>query len=428
MNPVQSSEEPLCPKPHSVLYRCLAAGIKIIVSAAIIAAAVCVYRYQIRTSPQAHRKKPPTRAKLVEVIPVTREDCATIVTAMGTITPAQEVTLHTQVSGQIIKLSSQLIPGAIVNAEQMLIAIDPRDYEIAVQQRKNDLVKATEYLKIEQGNQVIAKQEYELLGEVVAEQDRELMLRRPQLESALSAVESAASALLKAQLDLSRCEISAPFNAIIRRKHVDIGAAVTANTTLVTLTGTDQAWIEVMVRTDQLKWLDIPERNGDSGSEVTIRYDKVWGPDKYRKGKVLRLGAELETQALWARLLAAVEDPFCLKPENQNLPQLLMGTYVRTDIQGRALKNVCPVNRSYLRDNDTVWIMDNDNKLEIRKVQIAFRQSDRVFIDQGLTDKELLVVTDLAAPVAGMPLRTGDTQEQKTQEDAQTPAKEGAAP
>lgn len=427
MNPSQSSDESSLPKVHSMLYRCLAVGIKIIISAAIIAAAVWVYRYQILTSPKAPRMKPPLQAKLVEVVSIGKEDCTTIVTAMGTITPAQEVSIRPQVSGQIIKLSPQLIPGGIAPAEQILAQIDPRDYKFAVQQRKSDLAKAVEYLKIEEGKQLVAKQEYELLGEVVTQEDRELMLRKPQIESALAGVESASSALQKAELDLSRCEISVPFNAIVRQKHVDLGAAVNTNTILVTVTGTDQAWIEVMVRTDQLKWLDIPQRNGDSGSEVTIRYDKIWGPSKYRKGKILRLGSELETQALWARLLVTVEDPFCLKPENQNLPQLLMGTYVRTEIQGRNLPDVFPVNRSYLRDDDTVWIMGSDNKLEIRKVQIAFRQSDRVFIDQGLADGELLVVTDLSAPISGMPLRTDDTQEQKTQDDAHNPVNEGAA-
>ena len=69
--------------------------------------------------------------------------------------------------------------------------------------------------------------------------------------------------------------------------------------------------------------------------------------------------------------------------------------------------------------------MSSDNKLEIRKVQIAFRQSDRVFIDQGLADGELLVVTDLSAPIPDMSLRTSEMNEQKTQDDA---AKQGATP
>ena len=426
MNPVQSSEETLRPNPHSLSYRLLAALTKVIISALIIAAAVWLYRYQLRTSPQAKRTKPPTRAKLVEIMPVTRVNYTTVVTAMGTITPAQEVIIRPQVIGQIVELSPLIIPGGFVNADDMIVTIDTRDYEIAVQQRKSGVAKAEEYLKIEHGNQVIAKQEYDLLGEIVTEQDSELMLRKPQLESAIAAVDSAKSALTKAQLDLSRCEIKSPFNAVVRQKHVDVGAAVTGNSTIATLTGTDKAWVEVMVRSDQLKWLTIPETNGETGSEVTIRYDKVWGVDKFRVGKVLRLGVELETQALWAKLLVEIEDPFCLKPENKELPRLLVGTYVRCDIQGSTLKGVYPVNRSHLRDNDTVWIMTGDNKLEIRKVNIILGQSDKVYIDQGLKEGERLLMTDLSAPVASMPLRTAQMKEEIPAKKAMVPsAKEG---
>jgi len=386
------------------------AGAKILLSAVIIIGSVAAYRYQMDTSPRAGRKKPPLQARLVQVLPVGAESCTTTVSADGIVMPAQEVTLRPQVTGQITELYANLVPGDIVQAGQKLMAIDKRDYEILVRQRQYEVARTVKDLKVEQGNQEIARQEYALLGEAIREEDRELVLREPQLASARAAQESAEAALEKARLDLARCDISAPFNAVIQDKHVDLGATVSLSSDLVTVIGTDEAWVEVKVPLDQLKWLTIPRQNGDCGSPVKIYNTLAWGAERFRTGKVLCLIGELETQGRLARLLVAVEDPFCLKPENTGLPQLLMGSYVRAEIHGRTLESVFPIESSHLRDDNTVWIIDSEDRLEIRPVNVIFREPDRVYVDGGLTEGEQLVVTDIAAPVAGMPLRVADNE------------------
>jgi RND family efflux transporter MFP subunit len=399
----------------------IGASLKIVLSVLIVTGAVVVYRHQINTSPRAGRKKPPRQAKLVQVIPLRKDNCTTMVKGNGLVEPAQQVTLHPQVIGKIVEVSPDVVPGGYVQTGQKLMAIDHRDYEIQVRQRQSEVAKAVKDLKVEQGNQAVAKQEYEILDEVITDEDRELVLREPQLLSALAAHESAEAALEKARLDLVRCDINAPFNAVIQQKHTDLGASVSTNSQLVTLIGTDEAWIEAKVFTNQLKWLDIPKRNGDLGANVTIRNTGVWGEDRFRTGRVICLLGELETQGRLARLLVTVDDPFCLKPQNHNLPQLLMGSYISAEIEGRNLSDVFPIQRSHLRDNDTVWIMDDSGQLEIRKIRIVYRGPERVYATEGLTVDEKLVVTDIAAPVAGMPLRVDGIEEQGEQQNLQMP-------
>jgi RND family efflux transporter MFP subunit len=408
------------------MLRFFAGGIaKILLSALILVGAIAAYRYQIKTSPRAGRKKPPSQAKLVQVIPVRKADCTTTVTGDGIVMPAQQVVLRPQVTGQLVEISDDVIPGGIVQAGQKLMAIDHRDYEIIVRQRQYDIAKAVKDLKVEQGNQAIAQQEYEILGEVITEEDRELVLREPQLASAQAAEESAKASLQKAQLDLTRCDVIAPFNAVIQEKLVDLGATVSVNTNLVSLIGTDEVWIEVKVWIDKLKWLTIPRRNGDPGSKVKIYNTRAWGADRFRMGRVVCLLGELETQGRLARVLVAIDDPFCLKPENRDLPQLLMGSYVSAEIQGRTLTSVFPVKWSHLRgENNKVWIMDDEGKLEIRPVQVVFRDGDQVYITEGLTENENLVVTDIAAPVEGIPLRIAPVEAQSFASD-QAPDQNG---
>ena len=425
MSKTKSTEENVRKKPHRKL-RILAGGAaKILLSVLILVGAIAAYRYQIKTSPRVGRKKPPLQAKLVQVIPVRKADSTTTVTGDGVVMPAQQVMLRPQVTGQLMEISADVVPGGIVQAGQKLMAVDHQDYEILVRQRQYDVARAVKDLKLEQGSQAIARQEYDLLGEMISEEDRELVLREPQLASAQAAEESAKAALEKAQLDLTRCDIVAPFNAIIQDKHVDLGATVSVNTNLVTLIGTDEAWIEVKVSIDKLKWLTIPRQNGDPGSSVKIYNILVWGPDRFRTGRVVCLLGELETQGRLARLLVAVDDPFCLKPENRHLPQLLMSLYVSAEIQGRTLNSVFPVKWSHLRgENNKVWLMDDESQLEIRPVQVVFRDGDQVYVTEGLTEGENLVVTDIAAPVEGMPLRIAPIEEQTLASD-QAPGQKG---
>jgi RND family efflux transporter MFP subunit len=399
-------------------------GLKLLLSVLIVTGAVAIYRHQINTSPRAGRMKPPRQAKLVQVIPVLKEGCTTTVKGNGLVMPAQQVTLHPQVIGKIVEVSPDVVPGGYVHAGQKLMVIDHQDYEIQVRQRQSEVARAVKDLKVEQGNQAVAKQEYKILDEVITDEDRELVLREPQLLSAQAARESAQAALEKAKLDLARCDIVAPFNAVIQQKHTDLGASVTTNSQLVTLIGTDEAWIEAKVFANQLKWLDIPKRNGDSGANVTIHNNGVWGEDRFRTGRVLCLLGEVETQGRLARLLVTVDDPFCLKPQNHNLPHLLMDSYISAEIGGRTLSDVFPIKRSHLRDNDTVWIMDDDGLLEIRQVQIVFRGPDRVYVNEGLAENEKLVVTDIAAPVAGMPLRVDGVEDQGEQLSPETTKEE----
>ena len=132
----------------------------------------------------------------------------------------------------------------------------------------------------------------------------------------------------------------------------------------------------------------------------------AWGEEAWREGRVIRLAGDLNREGRMARLIVEVDDPFTLKSENNGKPVLLMNSYVSVEIEGRELQQVASIARTHLHDGDRLWIMGADDTLEIRKVDIAFRGHEQVLVTAGITAGERLVVTDLAAPVAGMPLRS----------------------
>jgi RND family efflux transporter MFP subunit len=404
MNTEQKGNQPQRPTDANTLTKSkLRMMMNFLIPIVIVAAAALFFKYQMDTRPKASRTPPTKQAKLVEVVPLQRTNEIAVIPLMGKVIPSRQITLGPEVTGVINVIDPVVVPGGVIQKGQTLFKIDSRDYETIVKQRQGNVAQAMLSLKLESGNQAIAQQEYEMLEEVIEEQDTELLLRKPHLQQTQANFDAAQAMLEQAQLNVRRCTIKVPFNAIIEEKYIDIGGRVSPSSSLVSITGIDEYWIEVPVPENQLRWIQIPRNENQTGSPVKI-YNSSWKDDQFRKGNVIRLLGQLEEQARRAQLLVSVKDPLCLQ-DNFSLPKLLIGSYVRVHIEGIQLSDVFQIKREYLRDGEFVFIMNAENKLEIRPVEIIFRGDDIVYIKNGLAEGECLIITDLSAPVEGMDLR-----------------------
>lgn len=359
----------------------------------------------LETGPQAKPKPKARNATLVDVRPIVFGPQKTAISAMGTVKPSLEVNLKPQVSGEITEVAGNFLPGGHFRRGETLLKIDPTDYRLAVRQLASDVARVGSELQMEQGNQLVARKEYELLGETVSEEEKALMLRQPQLDTLHASLEAAQARLEQARIDLKRTEIAAPFNAMVQSREVNIGTRVSEGTALAMLIGTDVYWVEVSVPVSQLRWIKIPQAEGEEGSPVRVYDQAAWGSEAFREGKVIRLAAALEEQGRMARLLVEVPDPLALQPKNAGRPKMLIDSYVRVEIEGRDLPSAAVIDRELIRDGDTLWIMDKEGRLDIRAIDIAFRGRDYVLVTAGVADGERLVVSALSTPVPGMPLR-----------------------
>jgi RND family efflux transporter MFP subunit len=398
MNPDSSVE---APPRRSLLWRALRFVVRVVLPVLVLAAGGWAAKQLLESGPSAKRRPPTRRARLVEVVRARRGDHSTSVQAMGVVRPAREVVVKARVEGEVLEAAGPFVPGARLAEDALILRLDARDYELTVRQRESELAKARADLAVERGNQVIAQRESDLLGEESKDEDRALLLRKPQLAIAEAAVKKAEAALDDARLDVQRTIIRAPFNAVVRERMVDLGAQVTPGTELVRLVGTDEYWVEVSIPVDQLRWIEIPAAAGERGAAVTISDESAWGSQRRRSGHVLCLLSDLEAEGRMARLLVSVGDPLADPP-------MLLDAYVRVAIEGRNLEGVVDVDRRLLRDGDRVWVMNEQSRLEIRPVEIAFRERDRVFVSSGIEDGERLVASDLSSVVEGMPLRLAE--------------------
>jgi len=371
----------------------------------ILAGAVVAMIWMMETGPKAKPRPKARNATLVEVRTVHSGTRQTLVHAMGTVMPSRQVQLMPQVSGEVIALGPHLVPGGFFRAGEEVLRIDPTDYRIAVQQLASEVAQVEAEIQLEQGKQLVARKEYELLGESVSEEEKALMLRQPQLDTLKASLEAARGRLEQARVDLGRTQIDAPFNAVVQSRDINVGSRVTPSVPLATLAGTDAFWIEISVPVSQLRWIRLPGPQGEKGSVVRVYDEAAWGGEAYRLGHVIRLAAAVEPEGRMARMLVEVDDPLAREKGQAGKPILLIGAYVRVEIEGRHLDNVIALPRDLVREGDRAWVMSGDGRLEIRPLDILFRGRDEVLVNGGVSDGERLVVTDLSAPVEGMQLR-----------------------
>jgi RND family efflux transporter MFP subunit len=374
----------------------------------IISASVAVWMMQ--SGPKAKPRTKTRNAVLVDVRPIELGPQTTTVRVMGTVKPQREVALKPRVSGEIIKVGDKLIPGGRFNKGEELLAIDPIDYQLVVRQLASEVARVESDTQVELGRQRVALKEYELLGESVSEVEKTLMLREPQLENNRALLEGTRARLEQAQLDLKRTSVRSPFNAVVMSREVNLGTRVSPSTTLATLVGSDSYWVEAPIPASQLQWISISQEDNDSDSPVRI-YDSVaWGPNRSRSGQLVGLTAMVEENGRMAKLLAEIPDPLSLQPTSSEQPKLLLGSYVRVEIEGKLLSKAAAIERDLIHNGDQLWIMDEEDRLDIRTVEIAFRGRGQVLVTGGVNHGERLITTNLPSPVQGMTLRLKEAE------------------
>lgn len=347
-------------------------------------------------------------AMLVDVILPQSGDFRPVIQALGAVTPMREVSVRSQVAGEVIEVSDQLEPGGFVRAGDMLLRIEGADYRNTLLQRQSELLQAEAELELEQGRQIQAEREYrELKSDRSASytsQNQALVLRQPQLRSAEAQVAAARAAEAQARLSLERTVLRAPFDAQVISRAMNLGSQVSVGETLAELVGVESYWVEATVPLDRLQWMVFSSGGPDGGSPVRITHRSAWGQDQYREGWLDRLVGELEGGTRLARVLVRVDDPLAQLPGHADQPSLIIGAFVETQIQGREITGALKLPRELIRRDDTVWLM-REEVLAIQPVDIVFEDSNFAYIDGGLKADDKVITTNLATVKEGIRLR-----------------------
>ncbi len=365
-----------------------------------IAAKVLIDSYKEPT-PEPLTVEPP----LVRVIPAKFESQTLVVATEGTVAPRSEAQLIPEVSGKVVEISPSFVPGGFFAEEEVLLRIDPREYELAIPQARA-VVEQARLRLAEEGQQAeISRKEWAELGE--GEPSR-FLFREPQIAAAKASLAAAEAALEQAEQNLERTTLRAPFAGRVRSKQVDLGQFVQRGTHLGQVYPADVAEIRLPVPNAELQYCSLPLGFADANSAVPgpkVRLTARFGGKDYTwDGQIVRTEAEIDARTRMINAIAQVRDPYGQRAGSGH-PPLAVGLFVRAEIQGKRVRDMVRMPRSVLRGIDTVYVVDRDGTLHFRTVDVFRRERDTAWIRSGIEPGEQVCISPLEAAVDGMSVR-----------------------
>lgn len=367
----------------------------------IIVLAVGIAFVLIENPPKSEKKEHIEQPTTITTQSFQSGNHAATVDAMGQVKAALQTELKPQVTGQIISITDEFVPGGFVKKDQIILEIDPSNYEIDLQSKKAALAQAQAAYDLERGQQAIARDELKILEQTTGKKlkNTELALRKPQMALAKADLDAAKSALELAELNLERTKIKAPFDGIITMRHVNIGDFVSTQTTLATLAGIKEYWVEISVASEELRWLELPSGN-NKGSKALIT-------DRHNirrfEGNLYKIIGRLNPQSRLAEILVSLPGPVNESGKIELDKALLLNDFVNIKLEGNKIP--CTLFPSiYLRQKNTLWVF-KDGKLHIQPVSIAFRTEENACITKGIDEKDEIITSNITNPIEGMALQ-----------------------
>ncbi|NBB79740.1 MAG: efflux RND transporter periplasmic adaptor subunit [Verrucomicrobia bacterium] len=347
--------------------------------------------------PEAAEAAPERPITSVEVLTVVPESVQLTVRSQGTVLPRTESDLSAEVSGRIIEVADSFRAGGSFRQGDVLVKIDPSDYEAAVAASRAELANAELALAQETALAEQAAADWAALGQG---EPSDLTLRKPQLAQAEAAVESARANLKRAERDLARTELAAPFDGRVLSTSADLGQFISAApaTPVARIFATDRAEVRLPVTAREAERLETRDRR-----RRYITLEKANTPDSPTwTAHFARLEATIDPETRLLYVVAALDAPF--KPTAEHPEPLRRGQFVNAVIEGRALSDTFVLPRYALRGSDTVYVATPQDTLETRRVEIAQSDAEQVIISGGLEPGDRIVLSPIAYYVENMPV------------------------
>jgi len=385
---------------------------KFLLPVLVLVVAVLAARGILESRPEPESR--PERASLqgIEAMRLQASDYPVVIRSRGTVRPTVANTLVSEVTGSVTALSEAFVVGGAFEAGERLVQIDRRDYEITAARVRANLAQARARLAEQAALAEQARLEWRELGR--RGEPSALTLREPQLAAAEADRDAAAAELERAELDLARTAIVAPYAGRVLERTVDPGQFVNRGGSLGRIHSVAAVEVALPLGSRQQTFLALPE----PGREPEVRLEaRVGNRTAAWTGRLVRVeGVDAGTRQL--NVVARVDAPWA-----DAAAPLRVGQYVEARVAGQVLEDVHVIPRSALREGREVLIVDEDGAIRRRDVVVAWSDETEVAVRDGLADGELLVLTALATVVDGTPVRV--TIDGEPLEPAEAPSPNG---
>ncbi len=355
------------------------------------------------TKPEPEKKEPTRVLPTVEVYRVEAEPIRLSVRTQGTVVPKTETVLTAEVSGPIIMVSPNFVDGGFFKKGEVLLQIDPVEYEAALAASEARVAQARLALAQEEALSAQARQDWEDLGRG---EPNDLVLRKPQMLNAKAEIEAAQANLAVAKRNLDKTKIRAPYDGRVRIKMVDIGQAVSARASqLAQVYSVDVAEVRLPVTAEQTAFFELPELYEGERSErynPTVYLSATYGGERHIwEGSLDRTEGVIDTRSRMTYVVAKVDKPYARTNDGAK-PPLKVGLFVEAEIEGNFIPEAFRIPRSTLQDGNLVYVLDQNNRLRAREVSIVKTDSSEAIVGAGLKTGDQICLTPLTFFIDGM--------------------------
>jgi len=366
--------------------------------AAVLAGAYGVATLIRISGPEVDVIAPQPQSTIVRVVTAQAETVQLTVDSQGEVSAENSIDLISELAGKVEEVNPAFVTGGYFSAGDVLVKIDPTDYQLAKIRAEAAVAEAQEELEIERSEAKLAAQGL-------------FPMMEAKVASAQARVQSAKAELAQADVDLARTRVRAPFDGRVLFTQADLGQYVSKGASLARVFSTGRAEIRLPVTDQQLRFLQNPFGSGRDGgglnTPVTLRATVAGQPAQWQ-GYLDRMDGAVDDDSRVWYAVAYVDDPYGLNNPEQLAP-LVVGLFVEAEIAGRLVDNVFRLPRSALRNEDQVLIVDSDNRLRQRRVDVIRTDFSSVYVASGIDEGARVCVSPIETFVDGLLVEVIDT-------------------
>lgn len=357
----------------------------------VVAGSIVIY-----SKPEIVQEPVEVLARKVSTVIATSRPVQVVVYAQGSVEAKQLINFIPQVSGEISYVSDKFVTGGRFQKGELILIIDPKDYELAVISSEAVVADALSQLETARAQADQALADWELLGR---DAPTALALRRPQLASAEAKLKSAEAELQKVQLMLERTRIVAPFDGLLTNKAVDYGQYVTAGSNLGEFSSTDVMEVRLSLADSEISKLDIDRLNQGDGINVMLSAISGGRVNQWH-GKIVRSEGTVSTKTRNLFVVAQLSNGELIADDNKT--RLIIGLFVAAEIEGLDYERIYEIPRVALHNGDSVYIIDKESRLRSRKVDMVEVNSESILIVGGINEGDIISVSPMTNSVEGV--------------------------
>ena len=381
--------------------------LKSVVPLIIIIGALIIAKVMISSKKPPEQTPIEEKAFLVDAQPIYRQSVEFTVSSQGNVQPKHKTQISSQVSGRIVAMSDAFVVGGMFEKGDVLLTIEQDDFITDVQLAEAELARAEAALQEEIARGKVAEQEWRSVNSVVPP---ELGLRKPQLAREQANVKAAKASLARAQRNLNRTQVIAPYNGIVTQRNVDLGQFLPVGSNIGEVFSTDEAEVRLSIPDRDLSYINLT-RGVQAQNNVRLSA-VVAGKQRFWDAKLKRTEGVLDQGNRVVYVVAEVTDPYQRESINPETDILRFGQFVQAEISGTESDDLYVLPRNTLRLDNTIIVVTQDREIQIKPVSVVRSDTRAVYIAEGLEPGDLVARTAVPNPFNGMKVRLpGDEPE-----------------